>query len=730
GPGARGGGPGGGTSGLLGNLNAADQARAAELKASLIARLKGTAPALPVFDPELLSQASELGYLYAKAGVRAFNQWAKAIVSDLGDAFKPYLKSAYLAARNWPGAEAFQAEMTSADEVDEADIQAILEEPAQAEPEEAVPGIYSVYAAKYKPFEGEQPHPSPLVESVAMASVEGPALTYKPILPKKTVTEGKLSAEQIEAIAMAGQAHEQFLEKGQIVYSYQQVTGKTKSTTGKTVTTTHTVSGGPEQTFRQGALIGDGTGAGKGRTICGIIMDNFARGRKKSVWLSKSAGLIDIARGDMGDSGGDPQKMFELRKSSSGSVLKAKEGVLFSTYATLRTSRPNQAGGADRRIDQIIQWLGEDFDGVVIFDEVQELNNSLGKTGRGGRGGVAPSQQATAGMELSRRLPNARVVYLSATTAENLANLAFAERLGLWGKGTQFRSANEFINKLAQGGINAMEVFARDTKQMGLHMARELSYGDAPKGEWIGHVEYEDLHHTLDDEQRKMYDTLAVAWQTVLRTMLHALVTTNNASSQARAYILSRFWSSHQMFFNQIVTAMKVPSLLPAIEKDLKNGMSVAIQFVNTMEAALNRELARKGAEELDELDLTPRDMLMGIIEDHFPTQQYEDYVDDQGNIHSRPVFDSQGKPVQNPDAVEAKNRLLESVASVKIPDAPLDMIINYFGKDAVAEASGRSKRVLRVDDPAKGKIAVVESRTDRHVKADMTDFQDGRKRI
>lgn len=35
---------------------------------------------------------------------------------------------------------------------------------------------------------------------------------------------------------------------------------------------------------------GDGAGVGKGRQISGIVLDNYARGRRKSVWISTSTG--------------------------------------------------------------------------------------------------------------------------------------------------------------------------------------------------------------------------------------------------------------------------------------------------------------------------------------------------------------------------------------------------------------------------------------------------------
>ncbi|CDS48894.1 Probably methylase/helicase [Polaromonas sp. CG9_12] len=55
--------------------------------------------------------------------------------------------------------------------------------------------------------------PGPLVQSAAMASVLPPAATYTPNLPRDTITEGKLSIAQLEAVVYAGQAHGEFLDK-------------------------------------------------------------------------------------------------------------------------------------------------------------------------------------------------------------------------------------------------------------------------------------------------------------------------------------------------------------------------------------------------------------------------------------------------------------------------------------------------------------------------------------
>lgn len=48
-----------------------------------------------------------------------------------------------------------------------------------------------------------------------------------------------------------------------------------------------------------GFFIGDGAGVGKGRQIAGIILDNFARGRRKHIWMSTSSDLHHDAKRDL-----------------------------------------------------------------------------------------------------------------------------------------------------------------------------------------------------------------------------------------------------------------------------------------------------------------------------------------------------------------------------------------------------------------------------------------------
>ena len=47
--------------------------------------------------------------------------------------------------------------------------------------------------------------------------------------------------------------------------------------------------------FRRGWMLGDGTGAGKGRQVAAIMLDNWLRGRSRALWLSQSDKLVEDA---------------------------------------------------------------------------------------------------------------------------------------------------------------------------------------------------------------------------------------------------------------------------------------------------------------------------------------------------------------------------------------------------------------------------------------------------
>ena len=117
-------------------------------------------------------------------------------------------------------------------------------------------------------------------------------------------------------------------------------------------------------------MIGDGTGVGKGRESASIVLDNWMQGRRKAVWISKSDKLLEDAQRDWSALGMERLLITPQSRFPQGKPITVSEGILFTTYATLRT---DERGERVSRVKQIVDWLGDDFDGVIIFDECHEI---------------------------------------------------------------------------------------------------------------------------------------------------------------------------------------------------------------------------------------------------------------------------------------------------------------------------------------------------------------------
>lgn len=62
--------------------------------------------------------------------------------------------------------------------------------------------------------------------------------------------------------------------------------------------------------------LGDGAGVGKGRTVAGVIFENFQLGRKKAIWISVSNDLKYDAERDLKDIGAGHIGVHFLNKVS------------------------------------------------------------------------------------------------------------------------------------------------------------------------------------------------------------------------------------------------------------------------------------------------------------------------------------------------------------------------------------------------------------------------------
>lgn len=566
----------------------------------------------------------------------------------------------------------------------------IPREAAQQEENQPPADVFTPYVVHR--LKGAADHPAMLVESASMAAVVPPVITYKPHLPLEAVTESRLSLAQLERIIYAGQRHEQRL-----------------------------LDGG-----RAGFFVGDGTGVGKGRILAGIIADNWNQGRRRAVWFSVNNDLLPAAKLDLADvMGGDRIPVAKINDYLADGEIELPEGVVFCSYSSLISESKKGA----RRFDQILRWLGTQ--GVVVFDECHKAKNALAS----GRGEPTLTGQAVVDLQRSDLRPDYRFIYASATGATDVRNMAYMVRLGLWGTGTSFPNGfADFLCEIEDGGVGALEMVSRDLKAMGMYLSASISFGVDPvsgKG-----VEYREVIHPLTEQQREMYDMAAQAWQYLMKNIEEALKVTS-ADNRQKAKAMIKFWGDHQRFFNQVITAIKVPTAIKEIEAALADGKSVVCSLVNTGEARTVDKVARSLSEgqSLEDLDFTPREIIAGMIERGFPTVQFQEQTDPlTGRKMSVAVKDPKtGKALESREALRMKQRLLEGLSVLHLPENPLDQIVNHFGENAVAELTGRHRRLIR--DPKTRKV-VYKKRAPEGVAMtkvnvhEMEQFQSGKKRI
>lgn len=518
--------------------------------------------------------------------------------------------------------------------------------------------VFAEYRVQKAVVRGAHPHPANVVESAAMASVEPPDPIYQHHLPQEVVAEGRISDLQLEDVIYAGQATEAILPDGS----------------------------------RKGHWNGDGTGIGKGREIYAFILDHLQQGRCRHVHISASHQLVADAERDR-DAVGVPLPIIHQARLTAVDPVGVDGGIFFTTYTMLSMD----FDGERLRFKQLTDWLGPDFDGVIAFDEAHLMKNAAA-TPRGGKAMVDEGTlRGNMGITLQRTFPQARVRYFSATGATEARHMAPYERLGLWGVGAPFPDFAAFLVAMERGGVAAMEMLCRDLKSAGTYLSRTISYGPTrlPDGRIMpdSAVEYEPLLHKLTDNERRQYDQIADLWAELLQAFESA---EENACQKRSGGRYAQFYAAQQRFFLQLMMAYTLPDVIPAIEKDLTAGRSVVLSLFNTGEAQADRKVsdARAQGLELSELDATPREMIVQLIEKQFPIYQYREQTDPKtGNVICVRVLDAAGNPEINRENLRRQRELLDKVADLDIPHNPLDAIISRFGVDDVAEISGRTHR-------------------------------------
>ncbi|KAL5214680.1 hypothetical protein ABZP36_003832 [Zizania latifolia] len=412
------------------------------------------------------------------------------------------------------------------------------------------------------------PHPDPIVETSSLSAVQPPEPSYILNIMDELDKTKALSCLQIETLVYACQRHHYHLPTGD----------------------------------RAGFFIGDGAGVGKGRTIAGLIWENWQQGRHKAVWVSIGSDLKYDARRDLDDVGAKCVQVHPLNKlpysKLDSKAIGIKNGVIFVTYSSLIAS--SERGRS--RLQQLVQWCGQEFDGLLVFDECHKAKNLIPDAGS------QPTRTGKAVLEIQEKLPEARVVYCSATGASEPRNLGYMVRLGLWGDGTSFQNFAQFLGSLEKGGVGALELVAMDMKARGMYVCRTLSY----KG-----VDFDIVEAPLEERMMNMYRKAAKFWAEFRLELLSAgelFAEEKGISNQ----IWRLYWASHQRFFRHMCMSAKVPAVVRLSKEALAENKCVVVGLQSTGEARTEEAVTKYGVE-MEDFVSGPRELLLKLVEENYP---------------------------------------------------------------------------------------------------------------
>ena len=141
--------------------------------------------------------------------------------------------------------------------------------------------LYEGIRIAIDPYSRIVAHPTKLVQSAAMASVASPKPSYRPPACLRR-SGGRWSSvgRQLQSVIYAGEAHSEFLSWAP---------GRSMR---PLMLSPPRLDDAECRPLSPRLVLGDGTGAGKGRQVAGFCSTTGSRARRRAVWVNKSDKLI------------------------------------------------------------------------------------------------------------------------------------------------------------------------------------------------------------------------------------------------------------------------------------------------------------------------------------------------------------------------------------------------------------------------------------------------------
>jgi hypothetical protein len=530
--------------------------------------------------------------------------------------------------------------------------------------------VFEAYQPLKARVQGSKPHPGKLVESAAMAAVEPPDVTTRRTCRRPPITEGKASDAQLEAVIYAGPGARQFLPA-------ENDPETTACHVPRAVLHRRRHGRGQGPRNRRHHPRQPAPGPHQARVAA-----------KRPAWSTTPSATSRASAATMGmlfPLGATTARQGKARWRHHVHHLRhAAPGRAERTPKKEREVRPLEGLQARR---PVVEWLGADFDGVIAFDEAHNLRNRRRGRGRQRHGArrrraAEPAAERARGVRLRHRRDRSIQPHVRA-------------RLGLWGANTPFVDANEaFAAEIARRGARGDG--ARRARHEGagqLHRALALLRRRRRTSSWT------PAHAAADRNLRRARQGVAD------RPAEHqpgAQGHQPGKNGKAKSAALSRFWSRTSASSIRSSRRLQTPTIIERAQAELADGNAVVFQLVNTNEATQERAARAREAEgtALEELDFTPRDA------DRVRAQRRTRCRSTRWSAIRRPApsrarrcrsWTRRAARCHGQGAGrQARCADPEARSEIRVPDNPIDLIIEAIGDKNTAEVTGRGRRFVR----------------------------------
>ena len=317
-------------------------------------------------------------------------------------------------------------------------------------------------------------------------------------------------------------------------------------------------------------FLGDATGVGKTRTVAAILVDDVlsTAAEVRVLWVSCRADLdtdvectLRLIARECGLSdttiqwcNNQPKKrkrrnQFGLPPEAAAAAAAAapRMVVRFDTYAHIRSKAK---GGAPSATIELAGWLSGAPRHFMVFDEAHFARKAGSCT-----------QQAVMGLQVMAQ--SAKAIFVTATAASDVNNLAYMQRLGIFGTpSAPFPDYDTCTRLLRQSNLGALEMVAMFLKHRGVYVARSFS-ANSHQGD---RLHAPPLVLPIPPSGAQTYDECCRLWHEIDVTHRFAVGQGIHTSTK-------------QNFFLRLLANLKSLSLVPIVLDQVARGRSVIISL-------------------------------------------------------------------------------------------------------------------------------------------------------